>query len=80
MTDLLELRPSLAVEVARAHLEIVGGLVGTVDLRTTLGLSKQSVSRIVREPGFPEPAAHVDGRPVWFGEDVARWIEQRDQG
>lgn len=49
-------------------------LMGTVEIRTRLGVSKARVHQIVREKGFPEPVARVSGVTVWLAADVEAWI------
>lgn len=51
----------------------VGGLVGTVDLRDRLGLSRQRISEVVRSPDFPKPFTYADGRPLWLGQEIDYW-------
>jgi hypothetical protein len=33
---------------------------------------------MVREPGFPQPAGHVNGQAVWFASDADRWLDHRE--
>jgi predicted DNA-binding transcriptional regulator AlpA len=49
-------------------------LVGTVEIRERLGVSKQRVHQIVNQKGFPDPVAHVSGVTIWLASDVEAWI------
>jgi len=49
-------------------------LMGTVEIRERLGVSKARVHQIVREKGFPEPYAKVSGVTIWLAADVEAWI------
>jgi len=52
-------------------------LMGTVEIRERLGVSKARVHQIVREKGFPEPVAKVSGVTIWLARDVEDWIAKR---
>jgi predicted DNA-binding transcriptional regulator AlpA len=52
-------------------------LVGTVEIRERLGVSKSRVHQLVREKGFPEPYAVVSGTTIWLASDVEAWIAKR---
>jgi predicted DNA-binding transcriptional regulator AlpA len=49
-------------------------LMGTVEIRQRLRVSKARVHQIVREKGFPEPIAKVSGTTIWLAKDVEAWI------
>jgi prophage regulatory protein len=49
-------------------------LVGTVEIRARLGVSKARVHQIVNSKGFPEPIARVSGVTIWHRSDVEAWI------
>lgn len=49
-------------------------LVGTVEIRERLGVSKARVHQIVNSKGFPEPYAKVSGTTIWLARDVEAWI------
>lgn len=49
-------------------------LMGTVEIRARLGVSKSRVYQIVTSKGFPEPVAHVSGVTIWMAKDVESWI------
>jgi prophage regulatory protein len=49
-------------------------LMGTVEIRARLGVSKSRVYQIVTSKGFPEPVAEVSGVTIWLTRDVERWI------
>jgi predicted DNA-binding transcriptional regulator AlpA len=49
-------------------------LVGTVEIRERLGVSKQRVHQIVNQKGFPEPYAKVSGVTIWLATEVEAWI------
>ena len=49
-------------------------LMGTVEIRQRLGVSKSRVYQIANSKGFPEPVAHVSGVTIWLAKDVEAWI------
>jgi hypothetical protein len=67
-----------AFDAARAALAATDGLAGQVDLAERWGLSRQRVTQLVREPGFPEPVAVVAGHPVWLAAQADRWRAMRE--
>jgi predicted DNA-binding transcriptional regulator AlpA len=48
-------------------------LVGVTQVAELLGVSKQRASQIVRQKGFPDPAAMLGKRSAWRRADVLRW-------
>jgi predicted DNA-binding transcriptional regulator AlpA len=51
-------------------------LMGTVEIRARLRVSKARVHQLVREKGFPEPVAKVSGTTIWLTKDVEAWIRK----
>lgn len=49
-------------------------LMGTVEIRQRLGVSKARVHQIVHQKGFPDPVAQVSGVTIWLASDVEAWI------
>lgn len=49
-------------------------LMGTAEIGRRLGLSKARTHQIVREKGFPDPAAVLTMGQVWETADVEAWI------
>lgn len=67
-----------AHEQARAGIQVSGGLASQADLARRWGMSRQRVGILVRQPGFPEPAATVNGQPVWLADEAAIWRQHRE--
>lgn len=65
-------------EQARAGIQISGGLASQADLARRWGMSRQRVGILVRQPGFPQPAAAVNGQPVWLADEAAIWRQHRE--
>jgi predicted DNA-binding transcriptional regulator AlpA len=51
----------------------VKGMASQADLARHWGLTRSRAWQIVREPGFPEPVACVNGCDVWFVAEVEHW-------
>ena len=51
-------------------------LVGASEIATLLGVTRQRVHQLSKEPGFPEPVAQLGLGSVWDTEDVQQWAEQ----
>lgn len=52
-------------------------LVGTAEVAELLGLTRQRVQQLARDPGFPAPIAKLSAGWIWRRADVEQWI--RDQ-
>lgn len=52
-------------------------LMGTSEVAAFLGVSRQRVLIIARQPGFPKPLAVLKMGNVWRGRDIRRWAEDR---
>jgi len=48
-------------------------LVGIAEIVAMLGVSRQYVDRLTREPGFPEPEVELTAGRVWSREAVEAW-------
>jgi len=55
-----------------AHLE----LVQARGLQEIFGVSRQRVSQLVREKGFPEPYGRLPTGHVWQRDVIERWYEE----
>lgn len=51
-------------------------LMGTSEVAALLGVSRQRVLVIARQPGFPKPVAVLKMGNVWRGEDIRRWTSE----
>jgi hypothetical protein len=60
---------------ARAALALAGGLASQADLARRWDLSRSRAWQIVREPGFPDAVAQVNGCDVWLVAEVEHWRE-----
>ncbi len=52
-------------------------LMGTSEVAALLGISRQRVLVIARQPGFPKPLAVLKMGNVWRGSDVRIWLAAR---
>lgn len=52
-------------------------IASAADLARRWGVSRQRVSRLIREDGFPAPVAEVSGHPVWATREADEWREKR---
>ncbi len=52
-------------------------LMGTSEVAALLGISRQRVLVIARQPGFPKPLAVLKMGNIWRGTDVRTWADQR---
>ena len=48
----------------------------SIDVAYYLGVSKQRVSQLASEQGFPQPRHLLDGTRVWRADVVMRWAER----
>lgn len=62
---------------AREAIEQAGGLASQADLAQQLGVSRQRVGQLTRQPGFPAPVGTVHGGSVWLVNDVREWQRRR---
>lgn len=51
-------------------------LVGAAEIAEMLGLTRQRVYQLAREPGFPAPVAELTAGKVWRRIDVERWARR----
>ena len=49
-------------------------VMGVAEIARRIGVSRSRASQIVRERGFPEPAARLIGIVIWETKDVEAWI------
>ena len=54
--------------------------VGYSDVQQSLGLSRRTVERMVREGKFPKPIQLSDNRVGWDVEVVRAWLDERGKG
>jgi len=54
----------------------VPALVGVKEAASALGVSKQRVSELSRQPSFPHPLADLAAGPVWDRHAIARYLER----
>ena len=52
-------------------------LMGTSEVAALLGISRQRVLVISRQPDFPKPLAVLKMGNVWRGSDIRDWASQR---
>lgn len=59
-------------------MDAVARLYRIDDLVTLLNLSRTSVWRISKRPGFPSPRRlpGVESTPLWVAEEIHNWIRQ----
>lgn len=57
-----------------------GGLVNGAELARRWNVSRVRAHELVTQDDFPEPVAHVAGRPVWLFNEVDEWREKRRGG
>ena len=55
-------------------------LMGTSEVAALLGISRQRVLVIARQPGFPRPLAVLKMGNVWRGGDIRAWASRRGSG
>lgn len=48
--------------------------MGVAEVAARLGVTRSRAAQIVRERGFPEPAARLTGMDIWETADVEAWI------
>lgn len=56
---------------------LVHHLMGAQEIARLLGLSRQRVSQLTSEPGFPKPVAVLARGQVWETADVERWARKQ---
>lgn len=54
-------------------------LLSTHEIARLLGLSRQRVQQLTKEPGFPPPAATLNMGSVWHTADVRAWATANDR-
>jgi len=50
-------------------------LVGVKEVASTLGVSKQRVSELSKQPSFPHPIVSLAAGPVWDRHSIARFLQ-----
>lgn len=50
-------------------------LLGTAEIASLLGVSKQRVTALASRPDFPEPVAVLAMGKVWREDDLRQWAE-----
>ncbi len=56
--------------------ERVPPLVGAHEIAELLNVSRQRVSQLASQPGFPEPAATLRVGRIWRKSDVVDWARR----
>jgi hypothetical protein len=51
-------------------------LCGSAELQLMLGVSRQRITQLTADPGFPEPVAELRMGKVWDLRDVQGWAKQ----
>jgi prophage regulatory protein len=51
-------------------------LMGAAEIGARLGLSRQRVQQLIREPGFPKPEHELAMGKVWDTESIEAWIAE----
>lgn len=70
------LTPVKATRYAREVIAISGPpLVGTTEIATMLGVSRQRVSQLAKSPAFPKPLVTLAQGPIWDRTDIIGWAE-----
>jgi prophage regulatory protein len=54
--------------------------VGLHELAELLGVSRQRADQLVRQTGFPAPAAELKAGRIWKKVEVDRWIRKHRPG
>lgn len=55
---------------------VVHHLVGTAEIATMLGVSRQRVHQLARRADFPAPEAVLSAGAIWRREAIEQWIER----
>lgn len=51
-------------------------LIGTRGIARMLGLTRQRVTQLAKEPGFPEPEVVLETNvPIWATADIRAWAQ-----
>lgn len=67
---------SAILGVVSAYVALVEELVGVAEIAKLLGLTRQRVNQLVRDPEFPQPAAELSAGRIWRLEDVEAWARR----
>jgi predicted DNA-binding transcriptional regulator AlpA len=51
--------------------------VGAAEIAQMLGVSRQRVSQLTAQPGFPEPWLSLRMGKIWLASDVRQWATQQ---
>lgn len=51
-------------------------LMGTTEIASLLGVSRQRVQQLSKGDNFPAPVARLAAGPIWLREDVERWARE----
>ena len=54
-------------------------LVGPKEVADLLGVSRQRVTQLARQPGFPKPVAVLKAGKIWDADEIRAWAERRKQ-
>lgn len=50
-------------------------LVGVAEIAAMLGVTRQRVNQLVREEGFPAPAAELSAGRIWNRAEIEQWAK-----
>lgn len=50
--------------------------MGTTEIATLLGVSRQRADQISQKKGFPDPVAHLTMGRIWSTDDVMDWARR----
>lgn len=54
-------------------------LVGPKEVADMLGVSRQRVSQLAKQRGFPEPVAVLRAGKIWDADEIRAWAERRER-
>lgn len=52
-------------------------LIGPKEVAELLGVSRQRVTQLARQPGFPKPVAVLKAGKIWDADEIRAWAEKR---
>lgn len=52
-------------------------LLGAAEVQAALGVTRQGLAHLRRQPGFPEPVARLKASPIWTAEQIAAYSRDR---
>src|SRR5215207_5014425 len=58
------------------RLPVDNGLMGSSEIATLLGVSRQRVHQLAQREDFPVPVARLAAGPIWESADIERWARE----